>query len=378
MEPPLRTLWNAAPEEELEPALRLAVEAVRQQPLPEDGLARSLDFALQFPVDQPAPRPWFGPKLIRGLVAAAAVLLIGLALVALLCNIPIGGSDEQGSLNWSNLSLSQGKTAGDRQKELASYENDGFVDVIRSGAEQEETRLSLSKIRQALLVHKVLPKGGTVPLRDLLQHFCVAAERQDSGSPLRVEALECPWNRGHALVWVHVTPSSSLPPDLEVALNFDRHQVSSHRLLGRDRSFQIADPSGLASEYVGKIQPDNGLCLLYEIQAASTKLPPGDQSPPVVVKLRSRNQADPSTPASEQVVINQVKAHNVAAPQARLAAAVAGFALLLEQGEPMGPLSFAKLQRLLPNPVEGSESERSLEFRQLLQAASALKGKPGL
>ena len=380
MEPPIRTLWNSSPEEELEPALRLAVEAVRQQPLPEDGLARSLDFALQFPADQPAPRPWFGPRLIRGLAAAAAVLLIGLGLVALLSNIPIGGTDEQGQLNWSSLALSQDKTAVDRQKELASYDNDGFVDVVLSGAEQVDTRLSLSKIRQALLVHKVLPTAGTVPIRDLLQHFCVlpSADRPDTGSPLRVEAIECPWNRSHALVWVHIAASSSLPSNLELALEFDRHQVRAHRLLGRDRSFQAGNAGDIESEYLGKMNPGTGVCLLYEIQPASTKLPPGDSSPPVVVKLRSRNLVGPAAPASQQAVINQVKAHSVAAPQARLAVAVAGFAMLLEKGEPMGSLTFAKLQRLLPNPVEGAEAEHSLELRQLLQAASALKGKPGL
>ena len=76
MEPRLYPPWEPRPLQELDPELRHAVEAIREEALPQDALLRALDRAGQLPGTARVPRPWFHRRVVLAADAAMGALVV--------------------------------------------------------------------------------------------------------------------------------------------------------------------------------------------------------------------------------------------------------------------------------------------------------------
>jgi hypothetical protein len=264
---------------------------------------------------------------------------------------------------------------------------------------------SLPAVRAAVANHR-LPDRASVRIEEMVNAFAYqyeAPKNNEDAFASNIEVADCPWSAGHRLVRIGLRARDLqgrekdhlVSDDLRIRVEFNPALVTAYRLIGYDRKY--VSQSSAEPEQPSQVRSGQAVTALYEVVPVGQKIG-ADEDPLAYQKTELTSRArtsremltvtlkytdlqnDPARFQGRHTQQFAVMDKGTALPQAssdfKLAAAVAGFGMILRDSPHKGSASYETMlalanQASAKDPAAASERA---QFVQLVQQARQIRG----
>lgn len=206
----------------------------------------------------------------------------------------------------------------------------------------------------------VLPPKDSVRIEEMINYFTYdyPEPTREELLSLDVEVAGCPWADSHRLIRIGLkghnttgseTRAAKIANEVKIQVEFNPAEVASYHLIGYEQQMPVKEGLNRAEIDAGDIEAGHTVTAFYEVMPAETSANPAAVGPPVdprngpytphksnemlTVNLRYKKPNNDKSELIQQTVVDDGKKFASASSDFKFAAAVAEFAMLLQESE---------------------------------------------